>query len=332
MAKTLKTIQTKNHGTVKMGRRRPAARPLVLSIKNYFRATLPSAPATCDYSAKAMAGLNQMYLNNELGDCVIAGGYHVEGVETGNASGTPFIATNQQIIADYSAIGGYNPDDPSTDQGCDEVTALNYWTQTGFANKTKLLGYAAVDPTNPAELMSALYLFENLYFGLELPDQYVNPFPAASGFTWDVAGNPDPNNGHCIVGVGYNAQGVTISTWGMLGTFTWAAVAKYCTAQANGALYVLLSPDELSAGQTRAPNGVDWTALIADFDSLGGNVPSPVAPPPAPGPSPSASVTLAQAQQWAAAGFGKSHSTLTQKQAISLAQAGLANHWPKSKS
>lgn len=329
----LKTIDRKKGGTVRMGRRRPVSQAPRLSLKNYLRATLPPAPATCDYTKAAIGVLDNIYLNDKLGDCVIAGGYHVVGVETGNAKGKPFAATNPQIIADYSAIGGYNPKEPSTDQGCDETTALDYWSQTGFANGTKLLGYLAVDAANKAELTSALYLFENLYFGIELPDAYVNPAPTASGFTWDVAGKPDPSNGHCVIGAGYSASGVQIDTWGMIGTFTWAAIAKYCTAKAHGAIYVLLTPDELTKGQTRAPNGVDWTALIADFDAIGGSVSSPeAAPAPTPAPGPAASVTLAQAQQWAAAGFTQAHSTLAKAQAVSLAQKGLANNWPKSKS
>ena len=79
-----------------------------------------------------------------LGDCVIAGGYHVEAVWTGNA-GQLFTATDAQIVADYGAIGGYVPGDPSTDNGCDEQTAFNYWTKTGFANGTTLAGWLAVD-------------------------------------------------------------------------------------------------------------------------------------------------------------------------------------------
>ena len=183
--------------------------------------------------------------------------------------------------------------------------------------------------------MSAIYLFENLYFGLELPDAYVNPTPSSSGFTWDVAGDPDPSNGHCIVGTGYTAAGVKVDTWGLLGTFTWAAIAKYCTEKANGALYVILTPDQLTKGQTKAPNGVDWTSLIADFDAIGGSVPVPgPSPTPAPGPTPppgpTASVTLAQAQAWAVSKLAKGHSTLAQSQAVSLVKQGLAGNWPKS--
>jgi hypothetical protein len=58
-----------------------------------------------------------MYLNDALGDCVEAGQGHVVGVLTGNAAGTPFIFTDAQMQAIYSAEAGYVPGDPSTDNG-----------------------------------------------------------------------------------------------------------------------------------------------------------------------------------------------------------------------
>jgi hypothetical protein len=256
--------------TVKLGRRRPVARQPQLSLKNYLK--LPSPPASADYSTPAMSVLSNIYLNDQLGDCVIAGGYHVVGVETGGA-GDLFTATNPQLIADYSAIGGYVPGDPSTDNGCNEQTALNYWTEHGFADGTKLLGSLAIDPSNQSELEASLYLFQNLFFGLELPQHWVSPMPSAPGFTWDVAGASVPTNGHCVAGVGYDEAGVTIDTWGMLGTMTWKAIAKYCSKANYGDVYVMLTPDQLAKGQTRAPNGVNWTQLIADFNSIGGHVP-----------------------------------------------------------
>lgn len=66
---------------VKLGRRRPKARPQCLTFGAYFdpsKATPP--PATVDYSAKAMPSMAKMYLNDQYGDCVIAGKYHAEGV------------------------------------------------------------------------------------------------------------------------------------------------------------------------------------------------------------------------------------------------------------
>lgn len=269
---------------VKMGRKRPVAKCPRLHLKNYLVKDVPPPPASVDYSAKGQPVLSNVYLNDQYGDCVIAGGYHVVGLETGNATGTPWAATNAQLVHDYSAIGGFDPNNPqATDNGCDEQTALNYWTQSGFQNGTKLVGWMAVDATNQTEVMQAMYLFENLFFGIELPDAWVNPFPSGNGFTWDD-GPPDPNNGHCVMGVGYNAAGVQIDTWGLIGTMTWKAIAHLC-ASGIGELYVMLTPDQLAAGQEKAPNGMAWADLMADFQAMGGNVPNP-SPPPSPQPQP----------------------------------------------
>jgi peptidoglycan hydrolase-like protein with peptidoglycan-binding domain len=284
---SIKSISAPHLGpgrSVRFGRRRPVALGPRLKLANYLRAPLPAAPPTADYSPKGQPALGNVYLNDRLGDCVIAGAYHVVATETGNA-GALFTATTDQLVKDYSAIGGYNPADPNTDQGCDEPTALNYWVKNGFANGTRPLGWVTVDATNADELRSALYLFENLYFGAELPDAWVNPMPSGSGFSWDAAGAPVPDNGHCVIGVGYTTAGVTIDTWGLLGTVTWDALAKYFTPDANGATYVLLTPDQLAKGQTRAPNGLDWSALISDFDAIGGHVPPPGGGGPTPAPT-----------------------------------------------
>lgn len=273
----VKTISAPHLGpgrTLKLGRRRPVARAPHLKLANYLRATLPAAPPVADYSAKGQPALSNVYQNDRVGDCVIAGGYHVVATETGNADDL-FTASDDQIIREYSIIGGFDPNDPqNTDNGCDEPTALNYWQQNGFANGTKLLGWLSVDATNKAELASALYLFENLFFGVELPNEWLNA-PLAAGFVWDVAGPPIPENGHCVIGVGYDDVGVQIDTWGTIGTVTWAALANYFVPGVYGAAYVLLSPDQLTKGRTRAPNGVAWASLIADFDAIGGSVSSP---------------------------------------------------------
>lgn len=254
--------------TVKLGRRKPVAHGLHMKFRSYRCAALPPPPDAADYSAKAMAALSLVYMNDQLGDCVIAGGYHVVGLETGNADGgSPFIATNDQIVSDYGKIGGYVPGDPSTDNGCDEETALNWWRANGFANGTKLTGYLALDPTNPTQVQEALFLFENLYFGVSLPDSWISPFPSGSGFTWDT-GTPDPGNGHCFIGVGYNAVGVQIDTWGLIGTVTWAAVEELCTPANGGQLFTLLTPDQIAKGQAKAPNGLDWATLTQDLKEL----------------------------------------------------------------
>jgi hypothetical protein len=271
------TSQSTMHRRYRMGRVRPVARCPRFSLKNYLLRSLPPPPASCDYSSKASKPLSEMYLNNQLGDCVIAGIGHVVGVLTGNA-GKAFLYDNAEIVALYSAIGGYVPGNPNTDRGCDEQTALNYWQHNGAPKGShQIAGWMSVNGTDPTEYRTALWLFENLYFGLELPDKWINPEPTASGFIWDVAGPTNPQNGHCVVGVGYSAKGVKIATWGMTGTLTDAAIAKYATKTGEGELYTVVSQDSLMKATQKAPAGFDWSQLIADFDSMGGNL----APPPA---------------------------------------------------
>ena len=270
----------------KLGRRRPVTRGPRLSFRNYLRAVLAlpvAPPPSADYSLAAMSELDDIYLNNELSDCVIAAGYHMVAVATGNAGGAAFNPSSAEITKDYSAIGGYNPNAPlvngenPTDQGCDEITALNYWVERGFADGTMGVAWVALNAADRSELETALYLFENVFLTLDLPDAYYGPggqdAPRASGFTWDVAGPPNPDNGHAIVGVGYDSTGMKIATWGMLGTMTWAAVGKYCIDSADGGAYAMLTPDILNKAQKESPTGVDWNSLIDGINALGGNIP-----------------------------------------------------------
>jgi len=253
----------------KMGRNRPTWKKSRLKFADYLRPglTIP-IPEAHRYTKKALRPLHNIYGNDVLGDCVIAEMFHTLGVTTGNANnGSAVIPTQDEVIAAYSAIGGYVPNDPSTDNGCDEQTALNYWKNTGILGH-KIVGWISVDPTNPVEFKTAIWLFENLMYGIELPDEWVNPIPSDSAFIWDVAGNPDMSNGHCVGAYGYDVNSVEISTWGMLGYLTDAATAKYA-GQPSGELYTVLTEDVIVRATGKAPNGFDFEQLQADFAALG---------------------------------------------------------------
>jgi hypothetical protein len=126
-----------------------------------------------------------------------------------------------------------------------------------------IAGWANVDATNETEVKQMVYLFEGGMFGLELPDAWIKPFPSANGFVWDVAGPPNPANGHCVIACGYNDQGVHIDSWGLFGTMTWAAVAKYASTLGEGELHAVFSMDAIDAATQKAPNGFDASALLA---------------------------------------------------------------------
>jgi hypothetical protein len=263
--------------TLFFGRKRPKVRPLTLAFKNYTMKSLAAPPPNCSYFTTSVVDvLSQMYLNDQLGDCVIAELGHTAGVMTGNANGSAGAAifTDAQITALYSAIGGYVPGDPSTDNGCVITDALAYWATKGLLpdGSHKIAGYLAIDGTDKQEVQTAVEIFENLDFGIELPDKWVSPMPSSSGFVWDVAGAADPDNGHSVLGFSYDELGVLPSTWGMVGHITWAAIAEYTEQQNGGELYTVISQDQLSKAQARTPRGIDWTQMVADFESLGGSV------------------------------------------------------------
>ena len=177
----------------KFGRRRMIAPKTCMRFKDYQQLSFPEAPSSGDYRPNAASALSQMYGNDQLGDCVIAWMAHAIGVFTGNATGTPVIFDSADIIKEYGAIGGYDPNDPSTDQGCDENTALDYWVSTGFIEpQHKISGFLSIDATNAKECASAIWLFENLMFGVALPDEWTHPIAAAPGFVWDGTTGDNP--------------------------------------------------------------------------------------------------------------------------------------------
>lgn len=338
---------------VKFGRKRPqAAHFYAPRVERYLKSTLPTPPTSTSYRTQAPDPALALVMKNDvLGCCVIAARGHRIGQLT-SLVGKPFVYSDDQIVADYSRVGDYKPGDESTDQGCDMVTNNNDAVTHGYADGSKDVGWLAVDGTNKLLMQQVIDTFEgSTDLGIELPDEWITPFPAGNGFVWDVAGDPNPDNGHCVEVLDYDSIGIIIDSWGLVGTITWAAAAKYLSAKSFGETYLHLSPDTLAKAQAKAPNGVLWTDMIADFDTLGGTVtpptpapapspspapaptptPSPApSPTPAPQPSPTAGVTLAQAQAWAVEGLVHGHTMMAKSQAEKYVTDALAKNWPKS--
>ena len=252
---------------MKLGRIQPKARGPQLAMRNYTLKSLPAPPVTADYRGRAYAGLRQVLGNDVVGNCVEAGVLHLVSVFTGNA-GNQAVFSEQQGIQLYSDWTGYVPGNAATDQGTDEVTALNLWQSAGALGH-KIVGSLALDPSNPEEYRMAIELFENVCLAGGLPDDWITPFPSADGFTWKAA-SPNPNNGHFFVGMGYLPRGVLICTWGMVGVIEDAAIAEFCSQSNGGALYTVLSAEMIAKAHTKAPNGFDWSQLQADFQAIGG--------------------------------------------------------------
>ncbi len=255
--------------TFRLGRTRPSVSAHRLMFADLIAPDIPVPPRVSHWSYAAEPCMRDVLGNDALGDCTAAGAAHIIGAWRGNARNGDPAPTRADTVAFYSASTGYVDGQPATDQGGDEVTVLNMWRDKGFFadGSGKIEGWANVDAADVTRIKQAIWLFENVYFGVELPTAWVRPFPQATGFTWGVAGDANPNEGHCFVGLGYNDNGVIVNTWGMMGTVTWPAVAKYASAP-GGELHVALGADAIERASAKAPNGFDLAALTAELKAF----------------------------------------------------------------
>lgn len=243
---------------LKLGRQPKKYDPRTLKLSAYLKTEeLPTLPLSYFWPAPAAWG---MMANDQLGDCTCAGAGHAI-MQWTVANGDLFTPPDAAIVAAYSAITGYNPADPSTDQGAAEIDVLNYWRKTGIAGH--LIGaYAEINPAIVNQVKYAVYLFGVAYIGLSLPLAY----QGADGWTDppNLTGSwlPGSWGGHAVIVVGYDATGVTVITWGAPLKMTWAAFAAYCVEA-----YAIFSTDFVT-GVKDAPNGFAQAALQEDLNCL----------------------------------------------------------------
>lgn len=201
-----------------------------------------------------------MMLNNALGDCTCAGVGHSPQIWTLNVYGTMCTILDANVEHIYEKWCGYVPGDPSTDQGGVEPVVLNKWRANGFFGHD-LLAYCDPDPQNQEHVEIAVDLFGVVYIGLGLPITAQSQV----GGVWDVVGDPntDPNSapyswgGHCVIIVGYDADGLTCITWGALQKMTWRFWDAYCDES-----HALLGRDWVE--KNIAPSGFNYKQLLAD--------------------------------------------------------------------
>jgi hypothetical protein len=200
-----------------------------------------------------------MDLNDRLGDCVVAGMAKTVRSWVANLPTGPQLVTitDDQILDVYKKGAGYNPADPSTDQGWDLLSALSYWQRIGIAGH-KIGAYAAVNPAQKAMPRAALFLFGGLYVAFDLPASIWDQMDA--GKPWDVVSNDGGSiGGHCVTIQGIAPNGNLIClTWGQRQEITWAFFAKYCFEA-----YAIISQEYLSGGLT--VSGLDIARLTKDL-------------------------------------------------------------------
>jgi hypothetical protein len=262
----------------KLGRRPYDPTKPAVHLDVHLRGTVPPNPAVADWLSKVVAW--PIYGNDQYGDCVWAMIGHMIEAWTQYAGTGAVEVTTEQLLAAYSAVTGFNPADPNTDQGTNIQDALNYWRTTGVAGH-KIVVFAKVDHTSPTEVEAAINLFGSLAVGVNLPASAQTQFNA--GQEWTVVDGSPIEGGHAIHAGAYDtaAKDARITTWGAVQTLDdpwWTSYVEEA--------WVVVTPEWVAAtGQS--PSGLDLTGLGEDFASLTGE-PNPFqpAPGPVPGPSP----------------------------------------------
>ena len=239
----------------KLGRKAVKRDSRTLCLATYLTPILPPPPPAVDWTGGVLSGWGMM-LNDDLGDCTIAGAAHAVQVWTKNASAEETIS-DPQVLSIYVAWDGYVPGNAATDNGGIELDVLNTWRQQGFCGHS-LQGYASANPKNLTEIRQAIQLFGGVYIGLSLP------VSAQTQDVWDVVpGDPDGTpgswGGHCVYVTGYDPENFACITWGAVKKMTTAFFLMYCDEA-----YALFGGDWINTGGT-APSGFKSDQLLADL-------------------------------------------------------------------
>ena len=249
---------TRDISKIKLGKKAPKRKPETLQLANYL--ALPSVPSSYAWLPKIKS--YGMMLNDSIGDCTIAAAGHLI-MEWTADNKKLFTPRNGDILKAYEAVSGYVPGDPSPDNGAVILDVLDYWRKTGIAGR-KITAYAAAEPGNQQHIRASIYLFGGVDLGLQLPisaqGQKVWSVPP-EGLTGD--GAPGSWGGHSVPGLAFDANGVTVITWGETLRMTWQFFAAYCDEA-----YAIISPDFLA--KSKSPAGVDLASLEADLKEIPG--------------------------------------------------------------
>lgn len=220
---------------------------------------LPVPEKVDNYSAITDWG---MMRNDTLSDCTIAGAGHMVQAWTKLACGKEVVISDEEIVAAYSSITGYDPSQGSgennpTDQGAVEVDVLDHWRKEGIGGH-KIYAHAVVETESEYQVKLATWLFGAVYAGVELP------LSAQDQKLWTVVPGHDSKpgswGGHAIPLLGYDEHRPTCITWGAPLQMTWSWWRKYADEA-----HACLSLDWIDQASQAAPNHLKWDELATDL-------------------------------------------------------------------
>lgn len=259
--------------TFKTGKKPAVDKPTDLQFERY-RTTLSGivVPQIIGFS-HVFGGNWPMLGNDAYGDCVFAGGDHETSLLNWIGFGahktvvTPQVQfVDENALSDYGAVTGFNPNDPSTDQGTVTQDALDYRRHTGLIDsrgvRHKIGAYVKLPLRNLTTLREALFLFEAIGVGIRFPASAMDQFN--NGQPWTPVRGSQIEGGHYIPFIAAEPGWFYCVTWGATQKVSDAFVSEYADE-----LWGILSIEGLYRRAQTDYAGYNWTQLIADAKVVG---------------------------------------------------------------
>lgn len=202
--------------------------------------------------------------NDRYGNCVFAGADHE--TELWNAiNGKRVSFTSANALHDYAAVTGFDPKDPSSDQGTVVQDALSYRRHVGVIDaagyRHKVGAYVSLEPGDWHQLLEALNAFDLVGIGFNFPASAMDQFNR--GEPWHYIGDQNIEGGHYVPVVGRpHVSTISTVTWGQLQSMTRKFMETYVD-EAFG----ILSLESLNASGVTA-EGLNLDKLKAALAAL----------------------------------------------------------------
>lgn len=220
---------------------------------------LPKIPDDFGHETAVPANGWGMNLNDQLGDCVLAGAYHEHRLWNA-VTGRKFAYSDAQVLHAYEKVGGYDPKRPKeTDNGTDMAAAARYRRVHGLPDARRRLhkidAYVALEPGNWEQARVAMFLFGAAGVGMKFSGANWDQFKAGEPWEWDPRSTYD--SGHYVVAVADRG--------GIMSDVTWAALqgmTRRCYDKQVDEALGYVSKEYLTA-KGKTPEGFDLPALMA---------------------------------------------------------------------
>lgn len=245
----------------RLGKRPARKNAIKFALEHYVDLSkLPTPPS--DFGREHLVKEWGMLGNADYGSCVFSGAAHEHMLWNREVfRDVPF--DDKAVLSDYSALTGFDPNDPFTDQGTDMQAAATYRRTTGIVDangvRHKILAYLAIEPGNLPQLYAALWMFGTVGVGVRFPDSAMEQMER--GLPWSPVDGSAISGGHYVPVCAKRGGLISCVTWGQIQKLTPEFYETFCDESV-----VYLTDERLIDGKTL--DGFDLTSLRNDLADL----------------------------------------------------------------